>query len=91
MNNSVERFITELIENANVIRLLDDIYYDDFDISHKKTSMGNLYEKYTEWCALNNEKAYANNRFGAMIPKELIKDRGNNRINKKMVRWMEFN
>ena len=102
--NSVVRFIEEILEDDEDDEEdeIKDEESDDvfgfstkrvpmFDLGKKKASMSNLYEKYGYWCVNNGEKKYANNRFGAMIPKELIKDKGNNRINKKKTRWMEFN
>jgi hypothetical protein len=93
------QFRKDLISNSRspVERFIDELLNEEHNIDErkwldkKKITLSNLYEEYCMWCGFNNEKCFSNNIFGKNIPKNKILEKGNTRIDKKMVRWILFN
>jgi hypothetical protein len=89
-----------MIENSKdqVVRFIDELLQGDLiekeewlDIENKKIGMSDLYLHYRNWCCVNGEtKTASSNIFSRKIPKNLVCDKGKNRINKKQIKWIKF-
>ena len=83
--HSVVRFMDTVMNGEIIDEFLFDVNQDERKVSNKK-----LYEHYKIWCDEFGEKRYANNKFGSMIPKHMIVDRGNDRVCGVKQRWLQL-
>lgn len=82
--NSVEMFIEELLnEEVDCVNWINE--------DEKKIASSDLFTAFVNWCTRNGEKSYPHKVMARMIPKKLIEDVGNTRIEGKRTRWIQFN